>query len=79
MKSRLLSGLEGDLKNQVEREYSSSTHLREQLKNILTSDVENIQRLMREDEGYSNAAWPFKQAEKLGETKALLKLVSLLK
>lgn len=78
MKSRLLNGLEPDLKTTVEREFNSSSHLRKRIKELMQADIESLQRLMREDTAYDSGSWPYKQAEKLGETKALLKLISLL-
>ena len=78
MKSRLLNGLEPDLKTTVEREFASSHHLRKRLQEVLRGDIETLQRSMRDDESFNQGDWALKQANKIGESKALLKLISLL-
>lgn len=78
MKTRLLNGLEQGLKDEVKREYLSTHHLRERITNLLETDIEAIYKSMRDAENYGEASWPFHQAEKIGEIKALKKLIRLL-
>ena len=78
MKTRLLNGLEAGVQDQVRGEYLSSARMRRRLAEILEGDIEVLYKSMRDDSNYGEAAWPFHQAEKIGEFKALKKIVGLL-
>lgn len=73
MKSRLLNSLEDGRKDQVKGEFQSSYHLRERVRELLERDIDTIHRSMRDEENYETPSWPYKQAEKIGEVKALKK------
>lgn len=78
MKSRLLSGLEDGKKDLVESQWKSSVKMRERLADLLERDVDALHLSMRNEAQYNKASWPYEQAEKIGEVKALKKLISLL-
>lgn len=78
MKTRLLNGIEKLEADEVEREYLSSSRLRKRIRDLLQKDVDSIHMSMREEESYNNPSWPYLQSQKLGEVKAILKLISLL-
>ena len=78
MKTKLLNGLEEGTKDQVKQEYDSCSHLRRRMAKLLETDVDNIHKSMREDDSHKYPSWPYKQAERIGEVKALKKLISLL-
>lgn len=78
MKTRLLNGLEDGLKDEVKREYLSTSHLRKRITDLMEKDIEGVYQSMRDETNYGEASWPFHQAEKIGEIKALKKLISLL-
>lgn len=78
MKTRLLNGLEAGVQDQVKGEYLSSARMRRRLTEILEGDIEVIYKSMRDSENYGEASWPFHQAEKIGEIKALKKIIGLL-
>jgi hypothetical protein len=78
MKSRLTNSLEENEASEVEREYLSTSRLRRRIIDLLNKDIDALHLSMRNEEEYSNPSWAYKQAEKIGEVKALTKLISLL-
>lgn len=79
MKTRLLNGLEDGHKDLVESQWKSSVRMRERLQELLERDIEAVHLSMRDETQYNKASWPYEQAEKIGEVKALKKLIALLK
>tara|TARA_R110000851_G_scaffold258264_1_gene410703 strand:- start:16832 stop:17071 length:240 start_codon:yes stop_codon:yes gene_type:complete len=77
MKTRLLNNLEEGVKAQVHQEYLSSARLRKRITELLEADAEAIYKGMRDSSDYEKAAWAYQQAEKIGEIKALKKLIGL--
>lgn len=77
MKSRWFNSLEADERNELEREFKSCVRVREKIIEILTKDVESLQNSMGNEKDYNSPSWPYIQADKLGEVKALKKLISL--
>lgn len=78
MKTRILNGLEADLSETIEREFKTSHYLRKRLVELLNKDITSVQESMLNETAYNKASWPYFQADKLGEVKALQKLISLL-
>ena len=77
MKTRLLNGLEDGMSDLIKSQYQSSYKLRERMVEILERDVDNVHKSMRSDEEYG-PSWAYLQAERVGEVKALKKLIGLL-
>lgn len=77
MNLSLTKGLTKDEKKEVEGEFISSYHFRQQVVKYLEAEVESIQRAMRDLEGYDKASWPMYQADRLGQIRAYEKIISL--
>ncbi len=77
MKSRLVNGLEEGDKDLVTMEFKSTVRLRDRIVELLERDIEGVYASMRDEKSYESGAWPYKQAEKIGEIKAIKKLISL--
>lgn len=78
MKSRLLNGLEDGHKDLVEGQWKTSSRMRERMVELLERDIDAIHLSMRNEAQYNKASWPYEQAEKIGEVKALKKIIALL-
>jgi hypothetical protein len=77
MKTRLLVGLDENEAEEVKREYLSASRLRKRISDLLQKDIDGIHASMRNEPDYALGSWPYFQAEKIGEVKALLKIISL--
>ena len=79
MKSSLSKGLTKEEASEVEQNFIQAQRFRKALIKNLEDKVEALQVGMRDEENYSLPAWSELQADKLGQTKALLNVISLLK
>lgn len=77
MKSRWFSTLGDDERKELEQEFKSCVRMREKAIEILRKDIESLYASMGSEKDYNSPSWPYVQAEKLGEVKALKKLISL--
>lgn len=77
MKTTLLKGLDEAEKKEVEGEFISSYHFRQQVIKHLRSEIESTQRAMRDLEGYEKGSWAMYQADRLGQIRAYEKIISL--
>lgn len=78
MKSRLIGGLSEADAEEVTRQYNNYAVLRNRMREILEKDLDALHVSMRDEEKMETASWPFLHASKLGEARALSKLISLL-
>lgn len=78
MKTKITNSLEEADKDLVLSQFNTTVRIRKRLCELLEKDIDNIHLSMRESINYSNPSWGYEQAEKLGEVKALKKLISLL-
>lgn len=77
MKLALTKGLEGRDAKEVEGEFVSSYHLRQQMIKLLNERIESCQVAMRDLKGYEQASWPMYQADRLGQIRAYEEIISL--
>ena len=77
MNLSLTKGLDEREKKEVEGEFLSSYHLRQQVIKHLGEEIQSIQRAMRDLDGYDKASWAMYQADRLGQIRAYEKIISL--
>lgn len=77
MISRWFNGLDTDERKDLEREFNSSVRVREKIVEILKKDLQNLYASLGNEKDYESPSWPYIQADKLGEAKALKKLITL--
>lgn len=77
MKTRVLNGLNTEEQSDLSQQWAGSGRLRRRIVDLLNEDIESIHASMRTDVAEGSASWPYSQAAKLGEVKALLKIISL--
>lgn len=78
MKTKLLSDLDENEINLIKENFHFSKPFRDRLITVLNEEMDAISAAMRKDESYEKAAWPYSQADKLGQIKAMRKVISLL-
>lgn len=78
MKSSIVANVEEKMAQQLEGEYLSCFTLRKRMADLLRKDLDALHQSMRDEDIMSSSSWPYVQAAKIGEAKALLKLISLL-
>jgi len=78
MKTRIVNGVEEGLANQLRGEFISCFTLRKRIASLLQDDLDALHKSMRDEEVMSSPSWSHIQAAKVGEAKALVKLIGLL-
>ena len=78
MKTRIVNGVEPLLAEELTREYQSCSRLRRRMVDLLEKDIDAAHVSMRDEEMFKSSSWPEYQASKIGEVRALLKIISLL-
>lgn len=77
MKSRILAGLEKTEQESLDKDWETSRRLRRRMVDLLQKDVDAIHASMRDNETFNSPSWAYEQAAKIGEVKALMKIISL--
>lgn len=78
MKTSWTKGLAAQKKDEMEREFKSSSLLRERLTTILNEKLRVKNAEMRNDTEYEKASWPYLQADSRGYERALYEVISLI-
>jgi len=78
MKTRITQGVEERLAEQLTGEFRSCFTLRKRLAELLQDDLDALHQSMRDEGVMSYPSWPYLQSAKIGEAKALVKLIGLL-
>ena len=78
MKTSWTAGLTGQPREEIEREFKSSAHIRGRLTKILQEKVDSKRKQKVSEEEYALAAWPYKQADFNGYERAMREIISLL-
>jgi hypothetical protein len=77
MKTRILAGTDTEEQTDLLAQWEASRRLRRRLTKLLQDDIDTIHASMRTEDTMTTASWPYVQAAKIGEIKALLKIISL--
>lgn len=78
MKSSWTSGLYGNEKKEIDADYRAAGNLRERLRNMLKSDLEDQLKFSRGKDKYAEPNWALLQADTCGYNRALNHIISLL-
>lgn len=78
MKSRLLKGLDERGTEVAKADFSKAIDFRKMLKKALDEDIESLHNSMRDETNFGMPSWPFYQADRVAQVKALKKVISLL-
>jgi hypothetical protein len=78
MKTSLTAGLSAQEKNELERDFHASAHLRNRIIDVLKDKAESNRRDTRSKDRYVEASWAYLQADSIGYERALFEVISLL-
>lgn len=78
MKTLWTKGLVGQKREEMEREFAASAHLRERLATILKEKIEAKRTKKVSEDEYANPNWAYKQADLIGYERALGEVISLI-
>lgn len=78
MKSSWTAGLTGQPREEIEREFKASAHIRGRLSKILQEKIDSKRKQKVSEDDYSFASWPYKQADYNGYERAMREILSLL-
>lgn len=76
--SQLLKGLKGDEREKYKEYLAHNADLLRRIVKLLKDDLECSVASMREVSAYDTSSWPFFQADKLGEQRAIAKMIGIL-
>ena len=78
MKTVWTKGLTGQPREEIEREFKASAHIRGRLTKILQEKIDTKRTQKVSEEEYALPAWPYKQADSIGYERAMREIISLL-
>jgi len=78
MKSKLTKGLEPDEASAVRGAFLEALQFRKRLTVVLNDEVKSLQASMRNEEAFESPNWALRQADRVAQTKALLRVISLI-
>ena len=78
MLTRLTRGLDEDQKVQLQYDFDVSYAFRKRLIEVIEEDIKAVHSSMRKEDGF-DAAWPYRQADRVAQTKVLERMKSILK
>jgi len=78
MKSKLTKGLETDEKKEFRGAFLEALQFRKRLTVVLDNEVASLQASMRNEDSFDSPNWALKQADRVAQTKALLRVISLI-
>lgn len=78
MKLKLLKGLDKDQVDELKEHYVRSQIFRKYLLKVLQEEIESLHASMRNEDNYNSPNWAYLQADRLGQEKALKRVVGLI-
>ncbi len=78
MKSKLTRGLEPDQAKEIRGAFLEALQFRKRLTAVLNEEIESLQTSMRSETKFESPSWAFIQADRIAQTKAFLRVISLL-
>lgn len=73
-----LRGLEEQVSKDTLQNFKESAVMRRRFRQLIENEIETVRSEMRNKEDFSNASWPFQQANHLGYERALFKILKYL-
>lgn len=65
-------------KEEFRKEVIASRHVLKVLKSLLEEDLRASQTSQESEEGYALPSWPYKQADAIGEQRAIKKVIKMI-
>ncbi len=79
MKIKFLQGLDKDEAIEIKQSFIEASKLRKHLVSVLEREINSLHIDMRAEANFGNPNWPYFQADRLGQEKAFLQIISFLK
>lgn len=76
MKTLWTNGLKPEQKTEIKKDFISSAHLRNRLKDIIQKEIEANRSSSRNSNTYESPSWALMQADSIGYERALFKIIS---
>lgn len=76
MKTRIMEGLSEQEQTELRSEWVASLRLRRRIEEILRKDIDSLVVSMCNDEHFQSD-WPYVQADRVAQIKAMRKIISL--
>ena len=78
MKSKLTKGLDPTEKKEFRGAFLEALQFRKRLTAVLDNEVASLQASMRNEDSFDSPNWALKQADRVAQTKAILRVISLI-
>lgn len=78
MQKKLLNGLDERDEQELREDYHKALGYRKALMKLIDKEIESLQASMRDEDHFSSPNWPYIQADRVAQTKALKKIYTYL-